>query len=246
MRLPSAAKRAMRSPAGDGRGRRLPRDPSVRGEGLVDRGRQLGERVRHAGPADVGVEVALAHRGRVRRGTSRPCRAAGSRTRGYPAATISASTGYGIRRAGAAVRDRLDDRVAESLPRRGEHDEIAGRVRVGRGRRPPERHRERRPLDDAVEHGRVAVLGRARRSRGAAGVSGASAVQLLREPERAGNVLALDRARRLEQHEVVVDEAELLAGRGAVAGRRVEVEVVVDRRPRRRSPRRAARGGCGG
>src|SRR5262249_60249656 len=59
---------------------------------------------------------------------------------------------------------------------------------------------------------------------------GEDAVQLLREPKRAGDVLALDRARRLQQDEVVLAESELRARLGAVAGRRIEIEVVVDRR----------------
>ena len=161
MRLPSAAKRAMRSRRArtgsssttrSTRARRTPRRSRP--------GRSASENETRA-RLHVRVEVALAHRRAVRRGTSRRssgCWVENTRT---PAATISASTGIGIRGARAAVRDRLDDGIAEPLPRRREHDEIGGRVRVGRGRRAAERDRQSRALDDAVEHRRVAVLGRA-------------------------------------------------------------------------------------
>jgi hypothetical protein len=46
---------------------------------------------------------------------------------------------------------------------------------------------------------------------------------------RAGDVLALDRARRLQQHELVVAEPETRTRRHAIAGRGVEIEEVVNR-----------------
>ena len=57
------------------------------------------------------------------------------------------------------VRDRLDHRVAESLPGRREHDEIGGGVRVGDRRGPPDGDRDRCVARRVrVEHGVVAVL----------------------------------------------------------------------------------------
>ncbi len=60
--------------------------------------------------------------------------------------------GVGERGARAPGRDRLDHRVAEALPRRREHDEVARRVRVGDAVGAAERHRaSSRSFDDACE-----------------------------------------------------------------------------------------------
>ena len=110
----------------------------------------------------------------------------------------------------------------------GKHDEIARGVRVARGRRAADGDRNPRALDDAVEDRRVAVLGRSRDPE-VQREPGRETVELLREPERARNVLALDRPRRLEQHEVVVAKPNCLRVAARSSWRRIEIEVVVNR-----------------
>src|SRR5439155_9858034 len=88
----------------------------------------------------------------------------------------------------------------------------------------------RAPFEDAIERRSVSILRRARQPvlHAPAGQRG---LQGGRVTHAAGNVLAFDRPRRLEQDDVVGREAE--PGPGLVAlrrlGRRVEIEAVVDR-----------------
>ena len=149
MRLPSAASAGDAGPAREDRIVVHHDDPSVRGERLVDRGREVGEANEMRRAVQVHVEV----RSRTSVGSARNCtstRAARWRTADAGRDDLR-EHGIGKRGARAARRDRLDDRVAEALPRRREHDEVARRVRVGGRRRAPDRDRHRRALDDALE-----------------------------------------------------------------------------------------------
>src|SRR5207248_4899660 len=106
--------------------------------------------------------------------------------------------------------------------------EIRSRVRVAGHSSSPDRDRYTRAFDDAVEDRCIAVLRGAGEPEAQRKI-GCETVQLPSKPKRARDVLAFDRPGRLEEHEIVVDEAELLARRGALAGRWVEIEIVVDR-----------------
>ena len=219
MRLPSAgeAGRCVRAPGEDGIVG-LPRDPSVGGERLVDRGREVGERERDAGPA------ACSRRSNGRAPSGGSARNFDDRVgllgreHAHAGRDDLGEHRVGIRHARAAVRDRLDRPGCRSPPtstgtRRGRTAAYASAAVDAR----PSVTGSVGAFDDALEHRRVAVLGRARDPEPEVEL-GRERVQLLREPQRAGNVLALDRARRLEQHEVVVGEAELL--RASRRGRR--------------------------
>ena len=232
--------RARRSRSG-----RLPLGPTHRGERLVDRPGQVGEVERQAGPAYVRLEVLLL----CRCGSARNCATCSGRSvesARTPVAEQLGQDGIGRGRAGSPPRDRLRSPGCRTPPR------LTGtpRGRTRHSRRPAcgaARHdREWRAFDDAIERRSVAVLGGTRQPVAERPVVEQPA-EALREAQPARHVLALDRARGLEEHELVVARSRIVrVSPSRSPGGGIEIEVVVDRRRVRVARALRARGGCAG
>ena len=169
----------------------------MRREHVVDRAREVGERVRDAGAAQVDVVVALRARRRARRGTSRCSPARSVENSRTPAAGSRRARDRGTPRTDGRHRDRLDRPGCRTLPTStGTRRRRSPRTRRRWSAARPDRDRHLAP----VEH--RSSVGAYPSSAGPDSQYRTDAPVRLRERVReahaAGHVLALDRSRRLE------------------------------------------------